>query len=66
MSFFKATSERKSAPVTQKDALRQKRLAHEQAQKDAGIWGDMAVGQITGRAMRLPISSPWRTRSRAK
>jgi len=47
MSFFKATSERKSAPITQKDALRQKRLAHEQAQKDAGIWGDMAVGQIT-------------------
>ena len=47
MSFFKAaTAERKSPPVLHKDTLRQKRLAHEQAQKDAGIWGDMAVGQI--------------------
>lgn len=46
MSFFKATSERKSPPVLHKDTLRLKRLAHEQAQKDAGIWGDMAVAQI--------------------
>lgn len=29
-----------------RDLLRQKRLAHEQAQKDAGVWGDMAVAQI--------------------
>ena len=46
MSFFKVTAERKSPPVLHKDTLRLKRLAHEQAQKDAGIWGDMAVGQI--------------------
>ncbi len=45
MSFFK-TQERKSPPVIHQDTLRQKRLAHEQAQKDAGIWGEMAVAQI--------------------
>jgi len=28
------------------DALRQKRLAHEEAQKVAGLWGDMSVGTI--------------------
>lgn len=28
------------------DALRQKRLAHEEAQKVAGVWGDMSVGTI--------------------
>lgn len=32
--------------ITASDLLRQKRLAHEQAQKDAGIWGDMTVAQI--------------------
>lgn len=46
MSFFKEPRTSKSAPVTPRDLLRQKRLAHEQAQKEAGIWGDMAVGQI--------------------
>lgn len=45
MSFFKTPQTSKS-PRAAQDALRQKRLAHEQAQKDAGIWGDMAVGQI--------------------
>jgi hypothetical protein len=46
MSFFKTTQERKSTPIPHKDSLKQQRLAHEKAQKDAGIWGDMAVGQI--------------------
>ena len=45
MSFFK-TQERKAAPVSHQDTLRQKRMAHEQAQKDAGVWGEMAVAQI--------------------
>lgn len=46
MSFFKETRMSKTPVVTPRDLLRQKRLAHEQAQKEAGIWGDMAVGQI--------------------
>ena len=28
------------------DALRSKRLAHEEAQKAAGLWGDMSVGYL--------------------
>ena len=46
MSFFKETHSSKST-VTPREQLRQKRLAHEKAQKDAGVWGDMAVAQIT-------------------
>lgn len=46
MNLFKTTQTSKSSPTSHRDALRQKRLAHEQAQKEAGIWGDMAVGQI--------------------
>jgi hypothetical protein len=46
MSFFKEPQVSKT-PTTTRDRLRQKRLAHEQAQKDAGIWGDMTVAQIT-------------------
>jgi hypothetical protein len=46
MSFFKSTQTSKTPPATPKDLLRQKRLAHEQAHKEAGVWGDMAVGQI--------------------
>jgi hypothetical protein len=46
MSFFKETKSSKTPAATPRDLLRQKRLAHEQAQKDAGVWGDMAVGQI--------------------
>jgi hypothetical protein len=35
------------APLQSKsEALRQKRLAHEEAQKVAGLWGDMSVGTI--------------------
>jgi hypothetical protein len=45
MSFFKEPQMSKSATTT-RDRLRQKRLAHEQAQKDAGVWGDMTVAQI--------------------
>ena len=45
MSFFKEPQVSKSS-TTIRDSLRQKRLAHEQAQKDAGIWGDMTVAQI--------------------
>lgn len=46
MSFFKEPQMNK-ASTTVRDRLQQKRLAHEQAQKDAGIWGDMTVAQIT-------------------
>jgi len=46
MSFFKETRLNKSSTAI-RDRLRQERLAHEQAQKDAGIWGDMTVAQIT-------------------
>jgi hypothetical protein len=46
MNFFKEPQVSK-APSTARDRLRQQRLAHEQAQKDAGVWGDMAVGVIT-------------------
>ena len=46
MNLFKSAPTSKSPSTTHRDQLRQKRLAHEQAQKDAGIWGDMAVGQI--------------------
>jgi hypothetical protein len=46
MNFFKEPQTSKS-PTAARDRLRQKRLAHEQAQKDAGIWGDMAVAEIT-------------------
>jgi len=46
MNFFKSTETSKSPRATAQNLLRQKRLAHEQAQKDAGVWGDMAVGQI--------------------
>ncbi len=36
-----------AAPLQIKsDALRQKRLAHEEAQRGAGLWGDMSVGTI--------------------
>ena len=36
-----------NSPLQSKsDALRQKRLAHEEAQKVAGLWGDMSVGTI--------------------
>lgn len=45
MSFFKEPQMSRSSTTVQ-DRLRQKRLAHEQAQKDAGIWGDMTVAQI--------------------
>jgi hypothetical protein len=45
MSFFKEPQTSKP-PTTIRDRLRQKRLAHEQAQKDAGVWGDMTVAQI--------------------
>jgi hypothetical protein len=45
MSFFKEPKVSKS-PTAARDRLRDQRLAHEQAQKDAGIWGDMTVGQI--------------------
>ena len=45
MSFFKEPQLRKSS-ATIRDQLRQKRLAHEQAQKDAGVWGDMTVAEI--------------------
>lgn len=45
MAFFKDPE--KIKPATLRDRLRQKRLAHEQTQKDAGVWGDMVVGQIT-------------------
>ena len=48
MSFFKpAAQTSKSAPISPQESLRQKRLAHEKAQKEAGIWGEMAVAQIT-------------------
>jgi hypothetical protein len=46
MSFFKEPQTSKP-PTTIRDRLRQKRLAHEQSQKDAGVWGDMTVAQIT-------------------
>jgi hypothetical protein len=46
MAFFKE-SEKIKSPTALRDHLRQKRLAHEQTQRDAGVWGDMAVGQIT-------------------
>jgi hypothetical protein len=46
MSFFKEPQITKSSTTTIRDRLRQKRLAHEQAQRDAGIWGDMTVAQI--------------------
>ncbi len=45
MSLFKEPQVSKSS-TTNRDRLRQKRLAHEQAQKDAGVWGDMTVAQI--------------------
>jgi hypothetical protein len=45
MSFFKEPQTSKSS-TTIRDRLRQKRLAHEQAQKDAGVWGDVTVAQI--------------------
>jgi hypothetical protein len=44
MSFSKEQTSKTS--TTTRDRLRQKRLAHEQAQKEAGIWGDMTVAQI--------------------
>lgn len=44
-SFFKEPQLSKT-PTIDRDRLRQKRLAHEQAQKQAGVWGDMTVGQI--------------------
>jgi hypothetical protein len=43
MPFFK---EQTSKPATTRDRLRETRLAHEHAQKEAGIWGDMTVAQI--------------------
>lgn len=43
MSFFKEPGKSTATP---RDLLRQKRLAHEKAQRDAGIWGDNAIGQI--------------------
>ena len=45
MSFFKEPQTSKSSTAI-RDRLRQRRLAHEQTQKDAGIWGDMTVAQI--------------------
>jgi hypothetical protein len=46
MSFFKESQTSKTPSPTARDRLRQQRLAHEQAQRDAGIWGDMTVAQI--------------------
>jgi hypothetical protein len=34
------------ASTTARDSLREKRLAHENAQKQAGLWGDITVAQI--------------------
>lgn len=45
------------------DALRQKRLAHEEAQKVAGVWGDMSVGTIKRDDHRLFCSIWARRRS---
>jgi hypothetical protein len=45
MSPFKEPQMSKSS-TTIRDRLRQQRLAHEQAQKDAGIWEDMSVAEI--------------------
>jgi hypothetical protein len=47
MNFFKKETQAAKSPTTARDRLRQQRLAHEQAQKDAGVWGDIAVGEIT-------------------
>jgi hypothetical protein len=44
MPFFKEQMS-KPSPTT-RDRLREKRLAHELAQKEAGIWGDVTVAQI--------------------
>lgn len=44
MPFFKEQTSKPS--TTTRDRLREMRLAHEQAQKEAGIWGDMTVAQI--------------------
>jgi hypothetical protein len=53
MSLFKSAAERKpnhlpgpNDRARLNEALRNKRLAHEQSQKDAGLWGDMSVGVI--------------------
>ena len=45
MSSFKEPQMSKP-PTSIRDRLRQKRLAHEQAQKAAGLWGDITVAQI--------------------
>lgn len=51
MDLFKPTAARSKGSGPQMpsktDALRQKRLAHEHAQKTAGTWGDMSVGTIS-------------------
>jgi hypothetical protein len=44
MPIFKAQTSNPS--TTTRDRLREKRLAHEHAQKEAGLWGDMTVAQI--------------------
>ena len=49
MNFFKTAQKgRKSdAPVhARQETLRQQRLAHEETQKAAGLWGDMSVGLV--------------------
>jgi hypothetical protein len=50
MDLFKpaAAKTKASSPATgsKSDALRQQRLAHENAQKAAGTWGDMSVRTI--------------------
>jgi hypothetical protein len=49
MNFFKTPQKGRKAdapPHTRQEALRQQRLAHEEAQKAAGLWGDMSVGLV--------------------
>jgi hypothetical protein len=49
MNFFKAPQKgrKADAPVRDRqDALRQQRLAHEETQKAAGLWGEMSVGLV--------------------
>jgi hypothetical protein len=49
MGTIKSEGNRNSASSSQKNmsSLRDQRLAHEKAQKEAGVWGDLSVATIT-------------------
>ena len=49
MNFFKTVQKGRKADTpmhVRQEALRQQRLAHEETQKAAGLWGEMSVGMI--------------------